>query len=64
MQAFGLPIIPERWGADALIQTMHSDKKAMAGRLRFVLPRRLGMVELFDDVPEADVRQVLEEAMA
>ena len=39
------------------------DKKTVAGRLRFVLPRRLGEVALFDDVPEEDVRQVLEEAM-
>jgi 3-dehydroquinate synthetase len=39
---------------------MRTDKKAAAGRLRFVLPRRLGEVALFDDVPEDDVRRVLE----
>ena len=38
---------------------MRTDKKAVGGRLRFVLPRRLGEVALFDDVPEDDVRQVL-----
>ena len=32
---------------------------AVFGRLRFVLPRRLGEAALFDDVPEADVLQVL-----
>jgi 3-dehydroquinate synthase len=57
---FGLPTAPERWPIDALVAVMRSDKKALAGRLRFVLPRRLGEVALFDDVPEADVRQVLE----
>jgi 3-dehydroquinate synthetase len=41
---------------------MRNDKKAVAGRLRFVLPRRLGEVALFDDVPEEDVRAVLGEA--
>ena len=30
--------------------------------MRFILPRRLGEVALFDDVPEEDVRQVLREA--
>ncbi len=64
LQAFSLPTRPERWPIDGLIQTMRSDKKSLAGRLRFILPRRLGEVALFDDVPEADVRQVLEEAMA
>jgi 3-dehydroquinate synthase len=63
LQAFGLPIAPERWSVDALVQTMRSDKKAVNGQMRFVLPRRLGAVALFDDIPEADVRQVLLEAM-
>ena len=43
---------------------MRNDKKASAGRLRFVLPRRLGEAALFDDVPEADVRRVLESISA
>ena len=40
-----------------------SDKKALAGRLRFILPRRLGEVALFDDIPEGDVIAILEEVM-
>ena len=35
------------------------DKKAQAGRLRFVLPRRLGEVTAVDDVSEADVAAAL-----
>jgi len=60
LQRFGLPIAPERWSADDLLATMRSDKKALAGRLRFILPRRLGEVALFEDVPEDRVRQVLQ----
>jgi 3-dehydroquinate synthase len=59
LEAFALPTAPERWPVDELLTVMRSDKKAVAGRLRFVLPRRLGEVALFDDVPEADVRAVL-----
>jgi 3-dehydroquinate synthase len=36
------------------------DKKTVAGRLRFVLPTRLGHVELVDNVPEIEVRAVLD----
>ncbi len=61
LERFGLPTRPEAWPVEQLLATMRSDKKALAGRLRFVLPRRLGEVELFDDVPEADVRAVLQE---
>jgi 3-dehydroquinate synthase len=63
LQTFGLPIAPQRWPVDDLLATMQRDKKAVAGRLRFVLPRRLGEVAMFEDVPESEVRQVLEEAL-
>jgi 3-dehydroquinate synthase len=56
---FELPIQPEPWPAPDLIATMRSDKKTVAGRLRFVLPSRLGAVELVEDVPEAEVVAVL-----
>ena len=42
-----------------LIDLMRHDKKAEHGRLRFVLPSRLGHVELASDVPEALVRKAL-----
>jgi 3-dehydroquinate synthase len=60
LQTFGLPITPQRWPVEELLAVMRIDKKAVAGRLRFVLPRRLGEAALFDDVPEKDVRAVLE----
>ncbi len=59
LEAFGLPTAPRVWPVDELIAVMRNDKKASAGRLRFVLPRRIGEAALFDDVPEADVRRVL-----
>ena len=63
MRAFGLPVAPERLPIDSLLSVMRNDKRAVAGRLRFVLPRRLGEVALFDEVLEEDVRRVLEEAV-
>ena len=47
---------------DAVLERMRLDKKAVAGQMRFILPTRLGHVELFDDVPEADVLAVLRDA--
>lgn len=44
---------------DALIAAMQRDKKVEHGRLRFVLPDRLGHVELVGDIAETDVRQSL-----
>jgi 3-dehydroquinate synthase len=61
LQGFHLPTAPDTWPIDQLLETMRSDKKSLAGKMRFVLPKRLGEVALFDDVPEVEVRQVLEE---
>jgi 3-dehydroquinate synthase len=42
-----------------LIHLMRRDKKAVGGHLRFVLPTRLGHVELVDGIRADDVRAVL-----
>lgn len=59
---FGLPTrLPAGWphSDDAVIDRMKLDKKTVGGQLRFVLPKRLGHVEVVSDVAEADVRAVL-----
>jgi 3-dehydroquinate synthase len=61
LERFGLPTAPQPWPADELLSAMRGDKKSVAGRLRFVLPQRLGTVAIFDDVPDEDVRAVLAE---
>lgn len=49
------------FATDAVLERMRLDKKAVGGRMRFILPTRLGQVELFDNVAEADVIAVLQE---
>jgi len=64
LRGLGLPVAPKPWPVEELLRVMRSDKKSVAGRLRLVLPRRLGEVALFDNVPEDEVQRVLEEATA
>jgi 3-dehydroquinate synthase len=62
LAALGLPIrLPDtlKLTTADILSRMHLDKKTAAGRLRFVLPTRLGHVELVDNVPEAEVADVL-----
>ncbi len=60
LQKFQLPTQPKpEWDIDAMIGVMRRDKKAVAGQLRFVLPTRMGHVELVDGIPEVLVREVL-----
>jgi 3-dehydroquinate synthase len=62
LQAFDLPVVlPTGPGftADALLATMARDKKTVGGQLRFVLPTRIGHVELVDGIDPATVRAIV-----
>lgn len=57
---FGLPVeVPAGLAPDALLARMRLDKKAAAGRLRFVTWRGAGRAEVMSDVPEDAVLAVL-----
>jgi 3-dehydroquinate synthase len=45
---------------DEVLGRMKLDKKSVSGQLRFILPTRLGSVQSFADIPESDVRAILE----
>lgn len=60
LQAFQLPTEPKNeWPVRDLIDSMYRDKKAQAGKLRFVLPTRLGEVKTFENVTESQVIEAL-----
>lgn len=54
-----LPIRAGAFAPETVLAAMSADKKRIDGRLRFVLPRALGDVELFDNVPIEAVLAVL-----
>jgi 3-dehydroquinate synthase len=60
LKAFALPTAPKsEWPVRDLIDSMYRDKKAQAGKLRFVLPTRIGEVKTIDEVPETQVIEAL-----
>jgi len=59
LQRLRLPVAMPTLAPDALLAAMRLDKKVAHGRLRFVLPARMGHVELVADVPEHEVLAVL-----
>lgn len=48
---FALPTRAEGLDPARMLAVMRRDKKAKAGKIRFVLPLDIGKVDLFDDVP-------------
>ena len=54
---------PRGMAVDAILAAMATDKKRVAARLRFVLPRALGDVVIVDDVTREEIVTVLEQVM-
>ncbi len=55
--------LPTHWQGipiDEVMESMKRDKKTKAGKLRFILPRRIGEVSIVTDVSEELIRQALE----
>jgi 3-dehydroquinate synthase len=59
LEAFDLQIDPPDADGQDLLRLMHRDKKASSGRLRFILPDRLGRAALVGDVDDDDVLAAL-----
>ncbi len=60
LERFGLPTrLDEPPDAEACLDLVRRDKKAEAGRRRFVLPTGVGTVEVVEDVRDDEVRKAL-----
>jgi 3-dehydroquinate synthase len=60
LETFHLPLDVPSVDHDELIELMYRDKKVERGKLRFVLPTRLGHVELVRDVVPDDIKAALD----
>jgi 3-dehydroquinate synthase len=59
LAALDLALDPPEVDGQDLLRAMHRDKKASNGQLRFILPARIGHVELVGDVADDDVLAAL-----
>lgn len=61
LERLGLPVTSPGLPLEPLLDAMTRDKKNRGGRVRFVLPRSIGRVELTDAATTDDLRPILEE---
>ena len=64
LEAFGLPDRPPHAEPDRVLQAIALDKKALRGRVAWVMPRRIGHAEIGHQVPSALVRRVVTRSLA
>ncbi|MFK7736906.1 MAG: 3-dehydroquinate synthase [Pirellulaceae bacterium] len=62
LKTLGLPTAYENDDAEELWKAMQHDKKVESGKLRFILPRELGAVELVDDISREQAIAAIEAA--
>jgi 3-dehydroquinate synthase len=61
LETLHLPVQTPPLDADKILEAMMHDKKVRHGKLRFVLPSRMGSVELVGDINPSDISAALEE---
>jgi len=62
IQKAGLPTkLPNVLDIEGILDTLQTDKKVEAGKVRFVIPTQIGAVTVTDQVPADVIRQVLRE---
>lgn len=59
LDRLGLPSEVKKLDVDQVLATMASDKKVSGGKLRLVLPKKIGNVVLTDEVPAAVLREAI-----
>lgn len=57
-----LPVVLPDANPDEMLPVMMKDKKVAHGKLRFILPKRIGAVSLVGDVDEKLVREVIQQS--
>jgi 3-dehydroquinate synthase len=60
LDQLNLPVDPPDYPEAEVWIAMATDKKRQGNTLRFILPRAIGDVDIFDNVTEADVKAILE----
>jgi len=61
LERFGLPVsLPTGADAERCLAIVRHDKKAEAGRMRFVLPEAIGRVRVVQDVTDDEIRAALD----
>ena len=42
-----------------IIESLYHDKKTMNNKIKFILVREIGEIEIVNDMPEKDIRKLL-----
>jgi 3-dehydroquinate synthase len=59
IKSFGLPVEDRKVGAEDILNSMYHDKKAEAGRIKYIIPETIGQVRISSEIPEELILRIL-----
>jgi 3-dehydroquinate synthase len=59
LKNLGLPVDMPELDSSAVIESLYHDKKTMNHKIRFILVKEIGLIEIVDQMPEAEIMKVL-----
>ena len=62
LKKFNLPTQLPNFKSKKIIESIYHDKKTVHNKLRFVLVKNIGSVEIVDNVPETPIKAILEKS--
>ena len=61
LKNFGLPVDMPTLNSSAVIKSLYHDKKTVENKIKFILVKEIGSIEIVDQVSEAEILKVLRE---
>ena len=59
LKKLGLPVEMPKLESSAVIESLYHDKKTMDHKIKFILVKEIGSIEIVDHMPEAEILKVL-----
>jgi len=59
LSKLNLPIKSPKLNPDSIIESMYHDKKTTAKKIKFILLKKIGEVEIIDEIPEATLKKTI-----
>ena len=55
LEKTGLPIKWPKLDSEKVLRTLQGDKKVKDGKIRFIIPKQIGKVEIIDDISKENI---------
>ena len=59
LRNLGLPVDMPALNSSEVIKSLYHDKKTVENKIRFILVKEIGLIEIVDQVSEAEILKVL-----